>query len=346
MMLIWILPVLVAGFVLSYVGTGIVRRMAVRRAMMDIPGARSSHERPTPRGGGAAFSILLLLAVTGCLIAGAPHKGVWIALLGGGTLVAVVGWLDDRFDLSSYVRLGLYAAAAVWSAAWLQGFPVLSLGFADLRLGWVGYPFSWAVILAFTNIYNFMDGIDGLAAGEGASVSLVAGALLLLVGEPHIGWLLLGLAVLLLGFLRWNWHPAKVFMGDVGSNLLGFTFATLALATGRISAISVWVWACLLGVFLVDGFLTFSRRLAHGLPPHQAHRTHAYQGAVQMGYSHAQTTSVILVLNGVLAGVGYVILRMPQWAMGLTFVAWGILTILHVRYSPLGRSKKDSPGAR
>lgn len=312
-----------------------MRRFAVGRKILDVPNARSSHDVPTPRGGGIVFSALFLLAVAGFLAASAPHLDIWIALLGGGILVACVGWLDDCRGLPSFVRLALYAVAAAWSAFWIGGLPVLSLGFATIHLGWTGYVVSWAFILALTNIYNFMDGIDGLAASEGATVALAAGILLLYSGQPFVGWLLVGLSMALVGFLRWNWQPARIFMGDVGSNLLGFVFATVALVTGRFSSVSIWVWAILLGVFIVDGFLTFGRRLAKRLPPYQAHRSHAYQGAVQRGHSHAMVTAVVVGINVLLAGVATAAWLWPSGAVALVVLSYALLMALHLYYSPL-----------
>lgn len=326
---------LCVAFVLSWLGTGFVRRFAVSRRILDVPNARSSHDVPTPRGGGVVFTVLFLLALVGFLTASLPHPNLWIALLGGGILVASVGGLDDYRELPSFVRLVLYAVAAGWAAYWIGGLPVLSFGFATIHLGWSGYFISWAFILAFTNIYNFMDGIDGLTGSEGAIVALTAGILLSCSGEPIVGWIFIGLSAALLGFLRWNWHPAKVFMGDVGSNFLGFVFATTALTTGRFSDVSIWIWGILLGVFMVDGFLTFGRRILRRLPPTQAHRSHAYQGAVQRGHSHARVTLVIVGINGLLAAVATAARLWPEGAVALLLLVYALLTLLHLRYSPL-----------
>jgi len=336
---------MVSAFALTYWGTEFVRRLTVRWNILDVPSARSSHDTPTPRGGGVVFSILLLLAAAGLTAAGAPHRDLWIALLGGGVLVAAVGWLDDYRKLPSFMRLTLYALAAGWAVGWIGGLPAVDLGCATLRLGAAGYVVSWAIILAFTNVYNFMEGIDGLAAGEGATVSFAAGALLISSGEPVLGWVLIGLGAALLGFLRWNWEPARIFMGDVGSNLLGFVFATLALTTGRFSNVSPWVWALLLGVFVVDGFATFGRRLIRRLPPQQAHRSHAYQGAVQKGHSHAQVTGVVIGINALLAALAVAAWLFESLAVGLVGIAYTVLLGIHFRYSPLGRrggSRRDT----
>ena len=318
-----------------------MRQFTIHRDMFDVPNARSSHDTPTPRGGGIVFSILLLLVAAGLTAVGAPHRDLWIALLGGGVLVAAVGWLDDYRKLPSFVRLSLYALAAGWASGWIGGLPAVDLGFATLRLGAAGYVVSWAIILAFTNIYNFMDGIDGLAAGEGATVSFAGGALLIGSGELALGWVFIGLGAALLGFLRWNWEPARIFMGDVGSNLLGFVFAATALATGRFSNLSPWVWALLLGIFVVDGFATFGRRLIRRLPPQQAHRSHAYQGAVQRGHSHAQVASVAIGINVLLAALAVVAWLRTDFGIWLVALAYAVLLALHYRYSPLTQRKGE-----
>jgi Fuc2NAc and GlcNAc transferase len=128
-----------------------------------------------------------------------------------------------------------------------------------------------------------------------------------------------------------------MFMGDVGSNFLGFAFATTALSTGRFSDVSIWVWAILLGVFVVDGLLTFGRRLLRRLPPYKAHRTHAYQGAVQRGHSHARVVLVIVGINVILVAVATGAWLWPRSAVALVLLSYTALAVLHFRYSLLGR---------
>jgi len=340
-MILLVSVVLVATALISLLLTAWMARTARGgEVLLDVPNERSSHTSPTPRGGGIVFSGLFLAAAAVCLSVSIPHRELWIALVGGGSVVALVGWLDDWRGLPSFARLGLYAVAAAWATYWIGGLPVLSLGFVDVRFGLVGHVAAWGFILAFTNIYNFMDGIDGIAASEGITVSVTAGVLLLASGEPYVGWLLIGLAMALLGFLRWNWSPARVFMGDVGSNMLGFVFATAALAMDQLSSVSVWVWAILLGVFVVDGFLTFGRRLARRLPPYKAHRSHAYQGAVQMGHSHAVVSLAIIGINIVLGGIAAMAWLCPAGAIPLLVVSYAGLAVLHMRYSPLGEERQ------
>lgn len=303
----WILGLVLAAFV-SSVLTALVRRFALRRGMLDVPGPRSSHDRPTPRGGGLGF-VLVFLGMLGALLWLYPaDRNVWVALLGGGLLVSGVGWWDDRQSLSSWSRLGFYALATLWAVIWLGGMPRLSLGVREVPLGIFGGVLAWLGTFAFLNIYNFMDGIDGLAAGEGLTVSLAAGCMLALAGDWPLAIACWALAAGLSGFLPWNWHPAKIFMGDVGSNFLGFTFCILAIASENRGSLPALVWVLLLGVFVVDGGVTFLRRMWHREPLYVAHKSHAYQRAVQRGYSHGRVSSTVLGINA-----GLAILALVSW---------------------------------
>jgi len=337
----WVAGALCGVLILSFLGTGFVRHIARRRKILDIPNRRSSHEAPTPRGGGIVLALLFLFAVTGLLVAGVASRRLWIALLGGGAVVAAVGWLDDCRRLSSALRLLLYALAAAWSSVWIGGLPTLSLGFAGIEFGWGGYLLAWAVILGLTNIYNFMDGIDGLAGGEAVAVGAGAGAVLVFSGQPYLGWLLIGLAVAVLGFLPWNWSPARIFMGDSGSNFLGFAFASCAIASEAAVPGSAWIWALLLAVFVVDGLLTFGRRLIRRLSPRVAHRSHAYQGALLKGFSHGAVSTAVMVINFGLIGLAVLVWNLPVAAIPLVVAIYCALGFLHFRYSPLGRNPEE-----
>lgn len=325
----WLAPMLAGAVLVSGVITGAVRRFALRRGMLDVPGPRSSHVRPTPRGGGLGFVLVFLAAVTALLWCYPGDRHVWAAVLGGGLLVAGVGWWDDRRALSSWVRLALYGVAALWAVLWLGGLPNLSLGLRTLRLGGAGYLLAWLGTFAFLNIYNFMDGIDGLAGGEGLVVSLAAGCLLALAGDWPLATVCWALAAGLLGFLPWNWYPAKIFMGDVGSNFLGFTFCILAIASENRGSLPALVWMVLLGVFVVDGGITFLRRIARREQLYIAHKKHAYQRAVQRGYSHGQVAGAVLAINVGLALLAFAAWRFPVLLMPAFF---GALVVLFLPY--------------
>ena len=295
---------------IAWVLTGWVRRYALRRGLLDLPNPRSSHGRPVPRGGGLAIVIVTLTGIALAAWAGYVPARTAVALVGGGGAVALIGWLDDRRGLPPTVRAAVQVCAAAWALAWLGGFPHLRWGGTVLQLGPMGWGLATIGIVWGINFYNFMDGIDGLAAGEAATVS--AAVILLLGGTRHdilVPVVLVGGASA--GFLLWNWPPARIFLGDVGSAFLGYLFAVLAVISENSGALTVVGWLLLLGVFFVDATLTVARRIAKGEPWYRAHRSHAYQRAVQAGFSHRAVTLAVLGLNLVLAGLTWVGVTYP-----------------------------------
>lgn len=227
-------------------------------------------------------------------------------------MVSGVGWIDDRQSLSAGVRGSIHTAAAIWALVWLGGLPQLRVGFASIPLGGLGWVLAGFGIVWLTNLYNFMDGIDGLAGMEAVSVGLAAGTLALAAGDhglAAVSWLLASASA---GFLVWNWPPAKIFMGDVSSGLLGFSFAVLAIASENSNALPLFTWLLLLGVFIVDATATLLLRIRRGERWYEPHRTHAYQLAVYAGHSHRQVTTVVLGVNVVLAALSSVTWMWPM----------------------------------
>ncbi len=170
----------------SWIVAGRVRRYALDRSLLDVPNDRSSHTIATPRGGGIAIALVTMLGIAVGASAGWVSGALAAAILGGGALVATVGWIDDRRGLSAKVRALVHAVAAAWALLWLQGLPTLQLGRAVVSLGWVGSVVSLVGIVWMTNLYNFMDGIDGIAGGEAAVIGGFAGALLAAAGQPGL----------------------------------------------------------------------------------------------------------------------------------------------------------------
>ncbi len=206
-----------------------------------------------------------------------------------------------------------------------------------------GYPEQHRIAgiqLASTRL-NFMDGIDGLAAGEGLVVSAVAGGILAIAGDWELAAACWVLAAALAGFLRWNWPPAKIFMGDVGSNLLGFVFCILAIASENRGSVPVLVWVLLLSVFWVDGVATLTKRLLRGKPPYEAHREHAYQRAVQAGYSHQQVTLTILLIDSALGGLAFLAWRWPALLLPVVPTVYVSLFITWWHFSHLPSVEKQ-----
>lgn len=292
---------------LGVVLTGVVRRYAIARALVDHPNARSSHSRPTPRGGGLALALVILGGTAALTLAGGIDHATGLAVGGGGLAVAAIGWLDDRGSLSPAVRAGVHLLASAWAVTWLGGLSELRVGREAIALGPVGTVVGVLAVAWAINLYNFMDGIDGLAAGQAVVVAAVGGGFLLRDGAVGLGLiaaLTLGASA---GFLAWNWAPARIFMGDVGSGLLGFVIGALALGSEHRGSLPALGWLLLLGTFVLDATLTLVRRMLAGERWFEAHRAHAYQRAVQSGWSHRRVTSAMLALTTLLA--------FPAWGL-------------------------------
>ena len=321
-----------AAMLLTSLATGVVRAHAIRSAMFDVPNQRSSHTLPTPRGGGAAIVGTVLLCVAAAWSAAWVAAHVAIALIGGGALVADVGWLDDRHHVSAGWRAIAHLCASTWAVVWLGGIENVRLSHLGVISGPVASVFAVVAIAWLINLYNFMDGIDGLAAVEAITVG-TAGAIVLLLGRADgLALISASVAGAGAGFLIWNRMPARIFMGDVGSGFLGFAFATIALSAHKTAAISAAVWVLLLLVFIADATATLLRRIFRGESWHVAHRLHAYQRLVQSGRSHAQVVAYVTLVNVLLAGLAIVVfmqpaLTWPALIAGLVLAGAGYLAV-------------------
>lgn len=288
----------IALVVFSHWLTERFRRFAIRRELLDIPNARSSHRVVTPRGGGVAI-VLPTLVTT--LALGLTRWLAWplvCSICIGGALVALIGFLDDRENLAPRWRLLGHFAAASLVLVTLGGVPPLSGLGVVLDQGWVGFACTLLYIVWLLNLTNFMDGIDGLAGVETVTVCLIA-AILTGVYAPgeHLWAAPVVLASSSLGFLVWNWPPAKIFMGDVGSGFLGLMLAVLSLQAGWATNGLFWSWVILLGVFVVDATVTLVRRIAQGERFYEAHRSHAYQHAAQRLGGHQFVSVTVALIN-------------------------------------------------
>jgi Fuc2NAc and GlcNAc transferase len=319
---------LIAGTA-SYFGVAGVRRWALCHHAMDIPGQRSSHFQPMPRGGGLA---LVVVTAVGWIVLGTlPELRMsWTALLGyacGGGLIALVGWIDDLYSLPSMTRLaahGLAAMTAIAALGYWQAFPLLPGH--EMTVGCAGAAITLIWIVGLANAYSFMDGSDGMAAAQ----AVIAG-----LGWACLGWLadcpaIVGLSLLLAagstGFLLHNWPPARVFMGDVGSVFLGYSFAVLPLlairADGPLASASPVVGLLPVWPFIFDTAFTFVRRLRRGENVLEAHRTHLYQRLLISGRSHRFVMFLYsgLAVMGAVAAVAWLKWPVPAfWCSAAIF---------------------------
>ena len=303
---------------LSCIGTKLYINYARQKAILDIPNERSSHTLPTPRGGGVVFVALFLAFILLCPFFFPREASLWLALSGGGLAVAAVGWIDDRKTLPAWQRLGVHSLAVLWALYHLGGMPSLSLGFASLPLGLVGHTLAFIGGVWMINLYNFMDGIDGLAAGE--AVLVASTGAFLTKGSP-VSFALFALAASVLGFLIWNWSPAKVFMGDAGSGFLGFAFFCFALYTENTNTLPLLTWAVLVSVFAVDATLTLVMRARQRKHLSEAHRDHLYQQFIKAGYPHAAVTGTVLLVTLLLSATVWFLRPFPLLLFAGVYVA-------------------------
>lgn len=293
-----LLRVLLPAWIAAAVLTGVFRRYALAANLLDTPNRRSSHVQPTPRGGGLAIVSVFLpgLAVLNGMDL-LPDNALW-ALCGAGGVVALIGFWDDHRHVPARWRLLAHFLGAGWGLYWLGGMPPLSFLGHALDLGWLGHFLGLIYLVWLLNLYNFMDGIDGLAGIETVTVCL--GGMLLLFATAQDHSLILPPALLAAaagGFLLWNFPPAKIFMGDVGSGFLGMVLGLFSLQAATVSPQLFWSWVILLGLFIVDATWTLCRRFFRGEPVHEAHRSHAYQKASRRFGAHQPVTLAAAAIN-------------------------------------------------
>jgi Fuc2NAc and GlcNAc transferase len=289
--------IITVAFLASALFTSLVRSYLLRQKVLDIPNERSSHTVPTPRGGGVSIVLISLLAVLWLVHAGSLAGSPGRALLGGGLLIALAGFLDDRFHLPARVRLMVHFAAAGWALWQLNGMGPLQLGSVVWDWGWLGQTLALVGLVWMTNLYNFMDGIDGIAGVEALCVGGFGALLLAWNGLAGLSSTAMALAAASAGFLVWNWPPAKIFMGDAGSGFLGFVFGVLSVASAKEKPSLLWPWLILLSVFTVDSILTLLRRVIARERWYEAHRNHAYQHAARHYRSHLKVTVTVAAIN-------------------------------------------------
>jgi len=290
---VWPAAVAVATGLLTCLTTRVLIPILAQGDILDRPNERSSHRVATPRGGGIAVIGSVLIAWIVLARAGSVRSGVFGITLGA-VWLAAVSWLDDLHGLSPVARLLTQAAAVAIGIFVLPGPPGLFY-FIAIGLVWI-----WWI-----NLFNFMDGIDGLAGSEAAAIG--AGLLLFAsVGagvDPALQAPAAAVAGAAVGFLVWNWSPAKIFLGDVGSVPLGYVLGFLLL---DLAVRGYWRIALILPLyFLADATITLTRRLLRGERVWLAHREHLYQQAVRRGLGHAAVVKRVIATDLALIGCGW-----------------------------------------
>lgn len=284
--------------VLSVALTGIIRRYAQARNLMDIPNQRSSHTLATPHGGGVAivltFQFMMgILAFHGYL----STSSFWLYLVAG-SWIALIGLMDDIYHIPARWRLLFHFAGSSFAVYWLNGMPLLPIGSILLDPGWLGQVSAVIFLVWLLNLYNFMDGIDGIAGIEAVTVCVGGVVMYWLFGDSSSQWISpLILIAAILGFLFWNFPRARIFMGDTGSGYIGFIVGVFAIQAAWVVPEFVLSWIVLMGAFIVDATVTLVRRVIRGEKFYEAHRSHAYQYASRKYGSHVLVSLAFGVIN-------------------------------------------------
>ncbi len=310
------------AFTASYLLVFSIRGWALRSNLLDIPNERSLHTQPVPRGGGLAIVVISLIGLIIIWILRPTWPwSVLFVYVSGAALIAVVSWLDDLRSLPNRVRFAVHSLSAAlvilgigyWSKVNL---PLLG----SINLGWLGLAITFLWIVGLTNAYNFMDGIDGIVGGQAVVAGLGWIVLGWLGNQPLVAVLGLLLASTSLGFLGHNWSPAHIFMGDVGSAFLGYTFAVLPVVMAQYDPRFAFAGVLLVWPFVFDTAFTFLRRLLNRENVFTAHRSHLYQRLVITGISHKTVASLYigLAIIGLVCSVALVMEW--RWADYLTAI--------------------------
>lgn len=288
---------ILGAFLGAVLGTWLVRSWLEKRRIVDTPNERSLHAGHTVTGGGIAVALVLVLAwLYGWLIGYGISPVILVPLIG----LSLVGLVDDVRHLDWLAKLLLQVAVAVLFVMLYGGFERLELFGAALSHPFVTGLFSVLWIVALVNIYNFMDGIDGLAGGYGAVCAVTLGLWFVIVGAGGLSLFAYAVMAACLGFLVWNWAPAKIFLGDTGSMLLGGTLAALAIMGQRELDMPLSAFGLLYAVFIGDTVYTLFRRLRRGEQVWRAHREHLYQRAVQTGLAHSTVTGAVMGVSAIM----------------------------------------------
>ena len=284
-------------FLLSFTLTYLIKEYAIKKSLVAEVNERSSHTVPTPHGGGIALSITWFIGLIYLYINDQIDPTLFYALLVG-VVISVVSFFDDIYELSAKLRLIVQAIVAIGGLYFLGGFDTLTFGFFSVENQVLTNIFAFLMIIWFINLYNFLDGINGYAGSQAVFLALAG---FVLFGADHF----LILAVSVLGFLCWNWNKAKIFMGDVGSTLLGYNVAIFTIYYANVESSNFWIWIILFGIYWFDATITLIRRKLNGEKLSQAHKKHAYQRLTQAGWSHYQVTNYSIALNLVLFSIVY-----------------------------------------
>lgn len=321
----------------NYIATGWFVDYAKRKNITDIPTDRSSHSVPTPRGGGLGFVTTSIIAfIVYFAWNGFIGSGAYISFIITLSIVASLGWFDDKMNLSQSVRFTIQVASAAVFLFFIGGLDTFSLPFTkEFELGYFSYFLGIFWIVGVTNIYNFMDGVDGLATAQALTASAGWIVFALLWSEQTLFTINMVVFSTVLVFLVYNWAPAKIFMGDVGSLFLGFFFAVMPFIASSMTgehtiSSTFWIGVLLLWPFLFDSSSTIIRRFVRGENIFEAHRSHLYQHLNIAGWSHSKIATLYLSFSLLCMGLSLIYFHETDIVQVFILLSLLILSFLYL----------------
>ncbi len=300
-----LLIVYIILFLFSFFLTFFIRKLAITKSILDFPSERSSHKNPTPKGGGLAVAVVWFTGLLYFYLTNNIDDKLFFSFLPG-ILLVVIGIIDDIIAIRPLYRLIFQLIVSSIAISIIGGLQKMDFGFYVVGNKLILTIIAILGTMWFINLFNFLDGIDGYI---GMEVVFISSSVIILFND-RIAPLLL---VSTLGFLIWNWQPAKIFIGDVGSTLLGFNTAIFSIYYQNTSKSSLLIWLMLSSVFWFDATLTLYRRYKNKEPLSVPHRKHAYQRIVQAGFSHQKTVMLGFVLNLIILLLAYFSLKMGKF---------------------------------
>jgi Fuc2NAc and GlcNAc transferase len=324
----------VAACLATIGGTRAYRALAIRRGIVANPNFRSLHERPIPRGGGIVFACVCVTFVSAAAWLAPAGDGLIRALVIGGAVAAAFGFLDDVVHIRAAIKFGVQGLLAAWVLLCVGARPLVHVPFvpeaAELAMSWLG-------LVWLMNLYNFMDGIDGMAASGAVLISATAIVLAWVSVPDETLILILSLVALCsLGFLVFNWPPASIFMGDAGSLFLGLSFGAVIASTVSRGQIGMWSWLVMFGYFAGDTTTTTFLRILVTKKWYGEHRSHAYQNLARIRDSHLRVVRGVVLYHVVwLLPLALWSVLVPSAAAVAALLALGPVVVWTLRHGPL-----------
>lgn len=339
MSLFSILLFLIASAI-STLGTKAYISLAINKNILAIPKDRSLHNLAIPKGGGIIIGVTFLSGLLLLLLMNIVPSGLAAALLGGGVTLVIVGFIDDLGEVEPVIRFILQFLVSFWALYWLGGMPEIDIGPWVLKRSWASHLLGSLGIVWFINLFNFMDGVDGMLASNASLFSLVAASILFWLGHSSPSVILILLAASLAGFLIYNWSPAKVFMGDSGAAFIGYILAVIGLYSVSEGMLNFWTWIILMGYFVADTTTTMVIKIAtvRGWF-YEEHRSHAYQQLALIWKDHRRVTLFVLGITAFwMVPLALLSLRFQQNTVIVAMIALAPVVILTLLRGPLFRS--------